>query len=62
RRADLEEASLKAVAEQCGLTANNAAVRLHRAREALRSVMHARCTACQAPWLLASRFLIRAAA
>lgn len=62
RRADLEEAPLKAVADQIGLTANNAAVRLHRARETLRRVMHARCAACQAPCLLASRFLNRAAA
>lgn len=62
RHADLEEAPLKTVAEQCGLTANNAAVRLHRARETLRRVMHARCVACPAPCLLASRFLNRAAA
>lgn len=62
RRADLEDASLKTVADQLGLTVNNAAVRLHRARETLRHVMRARCSACQAPCLLASRFRTRGAA
>jgi RNA polymerase sigma-70 factor (ECF subfamily) len=62
RRADLEESTLKAVAEECGMTTNNAAVRLHRAREALRVLMHSRCSACPAPCLLASRFLNRSVA
>lgn len=42
----LEDAPLKAVAERMGLTANNAAVRLHRARLALREVMTCRCRHC----------------
>ena len=46
RQVYLQEASLTAVAEQMGLTANNAAVRLHRARQALREVMTARCRDC----------------
>ena len=62
RRADLEETPLKSVATEFDMTANNAAVRLHRARAMLREVMHARCTACQAPCVLAARFRARAAA
>jgi RNA polymerase sigma-70 factor (ECF subfamily) len=62
RRVDLEEAPLKAAAEQFGLTANNVAVRLHRAREALRQAMHVRCSACPTPCLIAGRFLSRAVA
>lgn len=62
RRADLEEASLGDLARELGLTTNNTAVRLHRARAVLRRVMHVRCTACPAPCLLAARFIARAAA
>jgi len=39
RRAELQEAPLKLVAAELALTANNVAVRLHRAREALRRSM-----------------------
>ena len=62
RRADLEEVSLGDVARELGLTINNTAVRLHRARAVLRRVMHVRCTACPAPCLLAARFIARSAA
>ena len=62
RRADLQEVSLGDLARELGLTTNNTAVRLHRARAVLRSVMHLRCTACPAPCLLAARFIARAAA
>ena len=62
RRADLEDAPLKDVAAELGLTTNNTAVRLHRAREMLRRVMHARCAACQTPCPLAARFIARSAA
>ena len=62
RRADLEEASLGDLARELGLTTNNTAVRVHRARAALRRVMHLRCTACPSPCMLAARFIARAAA
>ena len=62
RRADLEEASLGDLARELGLTSNNTAVRLHRARAVLRSVMHLRCTSCPSPCLLAARFIARSAA
>jgi RNA polymerase sigma-70 factor (ECF subfamily) len=42
----LEETPLKAVAVRLDLTANNAAVRLHRARSALRETMLQRCKTC----------------
>lgn len=42
----LEETSLKDIAARLGLTSNNAAVRLHRARQALREVMTGRCRDC----------------
>lgn len=42
----LEEGSLKDVGARLGLTANNTAVRVHRARQALRDVMTARCREC----------------
>jgi RNA polymerase sigma-70 factor (ECF subfamily) len=61
RRAELEEAPLRTVAEELGLTANNAAVRVHRAREALRQAMLARCQACLVPCPLAARFIATAA-
>jgi|LakMenEpi03Aug12_release.lakeMendotaPanAssembly.Ray.scaffolds.fasta_scaffold175665_3 RNA polymerase sigma factor (sigma-70 family) len=59
RRADLEEAPLKTVAEELGLTSNNVAVRLHRARELLRRLMHDRCSHCEARCLIAARFIDR---
>lgn len=59
RRAELQEAPLKLVAAELSLTANNVAVRLHRAREALRQSMRARCAACPARCLAAERFLAR---
>ena len=62
RRADLEEVSLGDLARELGLTTNNTAVRLHRARAVLRRVMHLRCTACPSPCLLAAHFIARAAA
>lgn len=46
RRIYLEEASLKDVAAQLEVTANNAAVRLHRARGALRETMQHQCGVC----------------
>lgn len=46
RRSYLEDFPLKEVAEALGLTANNAAVRVHRARAALRQAMHAKCQTC----------------
>lgn len=61
RRAELQEAPLKLVAAELALTANNVAVRLHRAREALRQSMRARCAACPARCLAAERFLARQA-
>ena len=42
----LEEAPLKDVAASLRLTANNAAVRLHRGRGALRAVMFQKCRTC----------------
>lgn len=62
RRADLEEAAIGDLACELGLTSNNTAVRLHRAREALRRIMHARCVTCPTPCLLATRFIARSAA
>jgi DNA-directed RNA polymerase specialized sigma24 family protein len=61
RRAELEETPLRRLADELGITANNAGVRLHRAREALRRAMQARCAACATPCELAQRFLSRAA-
>jgi RNA polymerase sigma-70 factor (ECF subfamily) len=46
RQVYLEEKPLKAVAAQLDVTANNAAVRLHRARGAMRETMRRRCQAC----------------
>lgn len=46
RRVDLEETPLKEVSLQMGLTANNATVRLHRARTALRKLLGEVCGAC----------------
>ncbi|MFT4935937.1 MAG: RNA polymerase sigma-70 factor (ECF subfamily) [Pseudoalteromonas distincta] len=46
QQAYLEEQPLKQVAERLSLTANNAAVRLHRARGALRQALSDKCQAC----------------
>lgn len=46
RRSYLEDHPLKEVAEALGLTANNAAVRVHRARAALRQALHEKCQTC----------------
>ena len=46
RQVYLEETSLKDVAARLDVTANNAAVRLHRARRAMRETMRRRCQAC----------------
>jgi RNA polymerase sigma-70 factor (ECF subfamily) len=46
RRVDLGGASVKDYAEAGGITANNASVRLHRAREALRQQVEKSCGTC----------------
>lgn len=46
RRVDLEGASVKTMAEAAGITANNASVRLFRAREALRRQVERSCGTC----------------
>jgi len=46
RRVDLEGAALPALAAEAGITANNAAVRLHRARQALRRQVERSCGTC----------------
>jgi RNA polymerase sigma-70 factor (ECF subfamily) len=46
RAVDLEGLALRAFAADAGITSNNAAVRLHRGREALRKQVHATCGAC----------------
>ncbi len=46
RRVDLEGASVPAVAAEEGITPNNAGVRLHRARAALRDRLRRVCGAC----------------
>jgi RNA polymerase sigma-70 factor, ECF subfamily len=43
---DLDEGSLKDLAEQSGITPGNAAVRVHRAREALRKQVRTVCGSC----------------
>ena len=43
---DLEEGSLNDLAKQAGITAGNAAVRVHRAREALRKQVRTACGSC----------------
>lgn len=43
RRVDIEEKPLPGVAEALGITVNNATVRLHRARKALREQLQAFC-------------------
>jgi len=43
---DIEEASLADLAQKTGISANNAAVRVHRAREALRKQVKLTCGVC----------------
>jgi len=43
---DLDEGSLNDLAEQAGITSGNAAVRVHRAREALRKQVRTACGSC----------------
>ena len=62
RRAEIEETGLRQVAADLGITPNNAGVRVHRAREALRKVMKSTCAACPSPCALAASFVVRAAA
>lgn len=62
RQAELQETPLKAIADAMAITANNAGVRVHRAREALRQGMKGRCAACVTPCPLAARFSGRFAA
>lgn len=45
-RTYLQDRPVKTVAQQLGVTGNNAAVRLHRARGALRAAMVAGCEVC----------------
>jgi RNA polymerase sigma factor (sigma-70 family) len=45
-RIDVDGASLKAYASAAGLTANNAGVRVHRARQALRAKLAQSCGVC----------------
>lgn len=61
RRAELAETPLRHLADDLGITANNAGVRVHRAREALRRLMRERCAICPTPCDLAQRFLARTA-
>ncbi|HRB18277.1 MAG TPA: sigma factor-like helix-turn-helix DNA-binding protein, partial [Nitrospira sp.] len=46
RIVDLEEGKLKDLAQQSGITAENAAVRVHRARAALRRRIEQACGTC----------------
>lgn len=46
RRVDLDGVRLAEAAREAGITANNAGVRLHRARAALRRELRASCGAC----------------
>jgi RNA polymerase sigma-70 factor (ECF subfamily) len=46
RIVDLDEGSLNDLARQSGITAGNAAVRVHRAREALRKQVRTVCGSC----------------
>jgi RNA polymerase sigma-70 factor (ECF subfamily) len=48
RQVDLEERRVTDVAERAGITANNASVRLHRARRALKTHLLRACGACAA--------------
>lgn len=46
RRVDLEEEPLQDVAKELGITPNNATVRLHRARKALKQSLEQACGVC----------------
>lgn len=46
RIVDLEDGSLQDLAEKSGITSGNAAVRVHRAREALRKQVRTACGSC----------------
>jgi RNA polymerase sigma-70 factor (ECF subfamily) len=46
RRIDLDEVPVQTFATEAGITANNAAVRVHRAREALRKQVKGACGTC----------------
>ncbi len=46
RQVDLEERSVPDVAREAGITANNAGVRLHRARQALKKQLERSCGSC----------------
>jgi RNA polymerase sigma-70 factor (ECF subfamily) len=46
RRVDLEESAVAEVAQTLGVSANNASVRLHRARQALKRQLQRACGAC----------------
>jgi RNA polymerase sigma factor (sigma-70 family) len=46
RRVDLEGASVRDYAAEVGIEANNAGVRIHRAREALRKTVQRACGTC----------------
>ena len=48
RQVDLEEKPVSEVAQASGITSNNASVRLHRARQALRVQLERSCGACAA--------------
>jgi RNA polymerase sigma-70 factor (ECF subfamily) len=46
RIVDLEDGKLSELAERAGITAENAAVRIHRARKALRGQVEKACGTC----------------
>jgi RNA polymerase sigma factor (sigma-70 family) len=46
RRVEVDDVPVQVFASEAGITANNAAVRLFRAREALRKQVHASCRTC----------------
>jgi RNA polymerase sigma factor (sigma-70 family) len=46
RRVDLEDATVSGVAAELGISANNATVRLHRARQALKKQLERSCGTC----------------
>lgn len=46
RTVDIEEGSLNDLAQQAGITADNAAVRIHRARKALQKQVRQACGTC----------------
>ena len=46
RQVDLEERGVPEVAREAGITANNAGVRLHRARQALKKQLERSCGTC----------------